>query len=162
MNFKYLLIALFYFLFNQVHADDLRSELQTSASAQDPKFPDGKNSQLTHFSVACELKNESDVIYVVDQRAVLTGMLAPRGLNQVSFFNKQHKYLGYLRYVASRPLWCEGQKLFLFGGWDGALLGDNRCATGSDCNVVEWDFQQQQFKLSHEKKYGSSGGIDDP
>lgn len=141
---------------------DIRLDLQKSAAKEDPHFPDGKTVLLTHFSIACQLETSGGPIYVVDQRAVVAGMLAPRGQNQISFFNWDLKFLASLRYVASRPLWCEGAKVFLFGGWDGAMPGDTRCASGTDCNVVGWSTETNGFKLFHEKRYGSSGGIEDP
>lgn len=141
---------------------DIKTALQQAAAASDPNFPDGKLSILTHFSIACELRSEAEVIYVVDRRAVLTDMVSPRGVNEITFFSKDREYLGSLSYISSRPLWCEGLKLYLWGSWDGSLPGDNRCPTGSDCNVVMWDPNSKAFMLSHEKKYGSSGGVIDP
>lgn len=164
MKFTMFLTVLAISMFQATHAYslDLRQRLLIVAEKEDPNFPNKIGSQLTHFSHVCELKGERQKIYVVDQRSVLTGMLAPRGNNQISFFDEKQKFIASIKYIGSRPLWCEGERLYLFGGWDGAMPGDYRCASGNDCNVILWNETTGLLKLVHEKKYGSSGGIDDP
>lgn len=139
-------------------AVDLRAELQHAAAKQDPDFPDGKSLQLVRFAHVCDLSTKDGLVHVVDERIVMTGMLAPRGQHQIAFFDQNQKFLGKLHYVASMPLWCEGAKLYLFGSWDGSLPGQDYCAA-ENCNVVE--MEGGKISLSHEKKYGSSGGVED-
>jgi hypothetical protein len=143
---------------------DLYRRLKAAAAEQDPNYPDGVDLQLTHFSLVCNLARENGAgdLYVVDQRAVLTGMQSPRGQNAISLFDSHFKFLGRISYVMSRPLWCDSAKLFLFGAWDGALPGDQLCSSDLGCNVFQWDDLNSKIKMSHEKQYGSSGGVDDP
>src|SRR5262245_1305187 len=103
---------------------DIRAALLASAEKSDPDFPDGRNSVLTHFSHVGQLVTTSgDVIYVADRSAVLAGMLAPRGQNFITFFDQQFRYLGKIRYTESRPLWCDGSRLYLFGELDSLVNG---------------------------------------
>src|SRR5204862_4038457 len=93
---------------------DVRSALLASAKRSDPDFPDSHNLVLTHFSHVGQLVSSSgEVIYVADRRAVIAGMLAPRGQNYITFFDDQFRYLGKVGYALSRPLWCEGSRLYL-------------------------------------------------
>jgi hypothetical protein len=138
-------------------AKDLRSELQTAAAKKDKDFPDGKGVKLTRFAHVCDLATKGGLMHVVDQRAVLTGMLAPRGRNKISFYDEKLRLTGQLRYIQSAPLWCEGGKLYLFGGLDGG----EACKDKLKCNVVDWGAGGTEPKLLHEKMYGSSGGVED-
>src|SRR6185503_13861634 len=62
------------------HLSDVRSSLLASARRSDPDFPDGRDVLLTHFSHVGQLvSSKGEVVYVADRRAVLAGMLAPRG-----------------------------------------------------------------------------------
>jgi hypothetical protein len=52
------------------------------------------------------------------------------------------------------PLWCEEGRLFLFGDLDG--FSDR-----GDGNVIDLTDGYEQMRIYHEKRYGSSGGIND-
>jgi hypothetical protein len=134
---------------------EVRSILVAAAKAGDPDFPDGRNVQLTYFSHIGELHtNKGALIYVVDTCAVLTGMPAPRGLNYIVFFDEHFHYLGKINYSTSRPLWCEGSKLYLYGDLDG--LGDY-----PEGNVIDLAEGYENLAVYHASVYGSSGGIYD-
>jgi len=134
---------------------DIRSSLLASASLGDADFPDGHSMVLTHFSHVGQLVSSSgQVVYVADTRAVVPGMLAPRGRNYIAFFNSQFRYLGKVGYVSSRPLWCEGSRLYLFGDLDGV-------ATGLSGNVIDIADGYEHLTAYHAQAYGSSGGVGD-
>lgn len=134
---------------------DIRALLLASAAKGDPDFPDGKGMMLTHFSHVGQLvTSNGDVIYVAERRAVLTGMIAPRGQHYITFFDARFEFLGKMRFVNSQPLWCDGSRLFLFGDLDGV-------SNGIDGNVIDVAEGFDHVKVYHEHVYGSSGGLDE-
>ena len=149
----FLIILPFFGDCSRIHTD-IRSLMLNSYRQGVADFPDGENVQLTHFSHIGELTtNSGDLIYVADSRSVLTGMPSPRGMNHILFFDQQYHFLGKIRYVDSRPLWCEGSKLHLFGDLD---YDSDR--TG---NVVDFADGFEQMRIYHRSVYGSSGGLYD-
>ncbi len=125
-----------------------------SAIKSDRKFPDAKSAKLTLFAYICKLSVSGETIHVVHQKEVLTNMPAPRGVRYISFFDHLGNYLTKYRYSGdSEPLWCEGNKLYLFGNYEGPL--SSKC--GNECNAMQVDLKGKAMLL-HEKKYGSSGG----
>lgn len=139
---------------------DIRAALLEAARDGDPRFPDGRNVILTHFSHVGELRTDRDErIFVADRRAVLAGMLAPRGQNRISFFDERLDYLGSIGYVHSRPLWCEGSKLYLFGDLDGFPQPGQEYPPGG--NVIDVSAGFDDLTSYHASVYGSSGGIED-
>lgn len=139
---------------------DVRTALLSAASDSDPRFPDGRDVILTHFSYVGELWTaRGERIFIADQRAVLAGMLAPRGQNRISFFDDRFQYLGSIAYVHSRPLWCDGSKLYLFGDLDGfPQLGQTYPPGG---NVIDVSLGFDGLTSYNARVYGSSGGIED-
>jgi len=131
-----------------------RQQLLAAARRGDPDFPDEKSVKLMHFSYVGSLKTKDGPVLVVDRRSVLTGMLAPRGLNYITFFDDQLKYLGKFRYTKSRPLYCDEGKLYLFGELDGL-------PPGGDGNVIDVSKGYDSLRIYREYAYGSSGGIAD-
>lgn len=133
---------------------NVRSALLAAAKRDNPEFPNGKGILLTHFSHVGELTTaRGELIYVADRRAVIGGMLAPRGLNYICFFDAQFRYLGKVKYVSSRPLWCEGSKVFLFGDLDNS--------SDPEGNVMDLTEGFSALRIYHASVYGSSGGIRD-
>jgi hypothetical protein len=126
---------------------DIRECLLESARRGDPKFPDGNEVILTHFSYIGKIESAKGSIYIVDERAVISGMLSPRGLNHIAFVSDDLKFLGKIRYVQSRPLWCEGSKVYLFGDLDGGQ---------GDGNVIDLKDGYSNVRFLREKAYGSS------
>jgi hypothetical protein len=142
------------------HPRDVRAVLLDSAKYSEPGFPDSRQVLLTHFSyVGHVVTSQGDVIYVVDQRGVIAGMRAPRGQNFIVFFDQHFRYLGQIGYVQSRPLWCDGSRLYLFGDLDGSPQSGQSMPVGG--NVIDLADGYQGIRLYHAHVYGSSGGIDD-
>ena len=134
---------------------DVRAALLASAQTSDPDFPDGQTTILTHFSHVGQVTSSSgQVIHIADGRAVVAGMLAPRGRNYITFFDGHFRYLGKVGYVQSRPLWCDGSRLYLFGDLDGS-------ATGLSGNVFDVADGYDQMTAHHVTAYGSSGDAED-
>jgi hypothetical protein len=137
------------------NAADVRTSLLASAQKHDPSFPDGQDIVLTHFShVGQIVSSQGQIVYVADRRAVLAGMRAPRGQNFITFFDREFQYLGKIQYAESRPLWCDGSRLYLFGELDGL-------ATGLSGNVIDVAGGYSQMQVYSAPVYGSSGSIDD-
>ena len=138
---------------------DIRAQLLASARSNDPNFPDGREVMLTHFSYLGQLvTSRGEIIHVADQRAVIAEMAAPRGHNSINFFDGKFHFLGKIGYASSRPLWCDGSKLYLFGDLDGFPEPGLNYSRG---NVIDVAAGFKNFKVYHAKVYGSSGGIDD-
>ena len=135
----------------QITSENIRQVLLASAQASDPDLsPNNRGLILTHFSHVCELStDEGKTIYVGDRRAVLAGMLSPRGLNYITFFAEDFTYLGKYQYVAARPLWCDGGKLYLFGSLDGGDVPDEN-------NVIDVSRGFHRVRFYYEETYGSS------
>ncbi|HEV2329749.1 MAG TPA: hypothetical protein VGY56_13285 [Verrucomicrobiae bacterium] len=139
---------------------DVRTALLDSAKKSEPNFPDGHELLLTHFSYLGRLvTSQGDVIYVVDQRGVVADQPAPHGQNFIAFFDRHFRYLGKISYVQSRPLWCEGSRLYLFGNLDGFPQSGQSFLPGG--NVIDVARGYQSIRSYHAKVYGSSGGTDD-
>jgi hypothetical protein len=129
-----------------------RQRLLAAAKRGAPDFPDEKQVKLMHFSYVGTLATKDGPVLVVDRRAVITGMLAPRGLNYITFFDSRLKYLGKLCYTKSRPLYCDRGKLYLFGQLDGL-------PPAGQGNVIDLSLGYTSLRIYHEYAYGSSGGI---
>jgi hypothetical protein len=139
---------------------DVREALLASATKSEPEFPDGRDLLLTHFSYVGKLAtSQGEAIYVADQRAVIAGMPAPRGQSFIVFFDRQFRYLGKIGYVRSRPLWCKGGCLYLYGDLDGFPQPGQKFPPGG--NVIDVTDGYKNLKSYHAYAYGSSGGIDD-
>ena len=135
---------------------DVRAALLASAKKGEADFPDGHKLLLTHFSHLGQLvTSHREIIYVADQRAVIAGQMSPHGLNFIAFFDSHFRFLGKINYVNSRPLWCDGSKLYLFGDLD------SRVSQYPPGNVIDIAGGYKGLKVYHAKVYSSSGGLDD-
>ena len=142
------------------YSHDIREALLNSARKSEPNFPDGHELLLTHFSYFGHLvTSRGNIIYVVDQRGVITGMKAPRGQNFIVFFDRQFHYLGKISYIQSRPLWCDGSRLYLWGNLDGFQQPGQPIPPGG--NVIDVAGGYGKITSYHAHVYGSSGGLDD-
>jgi len=125
----------------------------------------------TRFAHIGEIEVEGEVYQVAVDRRVLTGMLMPRGQGErLLVFDRELKLVHVLRlYWKGEPLWCEGSKVYLFGM--GGAYGvdiDPRLAERMSPeeemvmgNVIDFSRGVHKPVLTREKKYGSSGGIED-
>jgi hypothetical protein len=138
---------------------DVRTMLLESAKKSEPDFPDVRNSVLTYFAHVGELMtSRHEIIYVADQRAVTADALSPHGLNFIVFFDEHFQFLGRINYGSSRPLWCDGGKLYLFGDLDGFPNSGKNYSRG---NVIDVADGFENLKIYHAKVYGSSSGLED-
>lgn len=133
---------------------DTRAVLLESSERDDSDHPHPPSRHLTHFGYLGSVVTADGPVHVVDRRGVLTGMLAPRGQNAIVFFDRHLRYVGRVGYADSRPLWCEGSKVFLFGNLDGF----NRPGFG---NVIDLTAGFDSLRVYAESRYGSSGGLAD-
>jgi hypothetical protein len=99
-------------------APDARSQMLRSARQSDADFPDGESIKLTSFAYIGSGETPDGEIRVVHERAVLTGMLAPRGRARILYFDRQNRFVDADRpwwLDQHPPLWTNGPRLFLSG-----------------------------------------------
>ena len=87
---------------------------------------------LVHVSHACNLIINHEQYMVVDMRELTKGAVVPRGLNQIIVLNRALQLVQRIEYVNARPLFCEGNKLYLHG----RLIVDGQSDEG---NVLIFD-----------------------
>lgn len=98
------------------HGGDLRSQMLDACVREDPDFPDGRSMKLIEFAYTGDVRTESGILHVNFVRAVITGMLAPRGENWLSFHGPDTRFVGEQPINPSYPpLRCEGS-LIIFDG----------------------------------------------
>jgi len=86
---------------------------------------------LSHLSHVCNLDLGGEVFPVLDIRELVPGATTPRGLARIAILNKEQAVVAVFEYGSARPLFCEGNRLFLHGD----LAIDN---IGPSGNVVEF------------------------
>jgi hypothetical protein len=147
---------------------DVRARLLAAAREQDPDFPDGRDVQLTRFAYIGSVDTPDGPVFVVQRLAVLTGMLAPRGIPKLDFYDRRYDLLASCYWPGGVPLWTEGSCLYL-GGAAGEgpfpVAPETRALFAADempCgNVVDFSAGFDGAVLRLEKRYGSSGGVED-
>lgn len=149
-------------------SEDVRSRLLASAERQDPDFPDGESVQLARFAYVGSVRTPSGPVYVVDRQDMITGMLAPRGLPRLDFYDRDYNLLASHWWPQAKPLWCEGSKVYL-SGFKGEgpfpvapairpLFAKDELPYG---NVIDLSSGFAGAVLRIERRYGSSGGVED-
>jgi hypothetical protein len=116
-------------------------------------------------------------LHVATQELVITGMLAPRGQGWLHLFDESFELVhSYSLSRLGSPAWCEGTKIYLYGfGYDSSIPPDEALTelfhfpegekeigypTG---NVIDFCNGALSPVMRRERRYGSSGGIqDDP
>jgi len=97
-------------------AVSFRDKMRQEAKANYRFFPDGENVKLTHFAYLGDVQTSEGMLRIVFLRAVLTGMMSPRGQRAILVFDETGTYVRSLGCDASSyPLWCEGSKIYLAG-----------------------------------------------
>ncbi len=149
------------------------SECENVRSGMCGAAPVGAGTMQTYFAHIGDLQIDSEIYHVAVQRLVLMGMDAPRGLrHRLLLFDTVFDLVASYEfdYNSSEPLWCEGNRVYLFGTNGSfyrveastrldSLMGAE-CATG---NVLDFSGGPCSPILTREMKYGSSGGLsDDP
>lgn len=71
--------------------------------------------RLVHLSHTCNLVVEGASLPVVDLREMVKGASAPRGFSRVVVLDAGLRPLHAIEYGAARPLFCQGNRLFLHG-----------------------------------------------
>jgi hypothetical protein len=162
------LISLVFLLLGCNAANDIRSELEK-------RVVPGEGLQQTQFAYIGIVESPDGPLYVATQRLVLTGMPAPRGQAWLHVFDADRALVrSYSLANLPDPLWCEGTKIYCAGfgycaeippddkliaifGWPGSET-ERGYPTG---NVIDFANGATSPVMRREKRYGSSGGVDD-
>ena len=158
---KWIVGILSCFLAGCVSTIDVRSQLESKVRPE-------TGLQQTQFAYIGTLETPNGHVYVATQRLVTTGMLAPRGQAWLHLFDRRYNLLKSFPIFKAVPLWCEGSKIYLFGFGTfpdvtpdpelTALFEDPALSTG---NVLDLSSGVDRIILRREKRYGSSGGLND-
>jgi hypothetical protein len=142
-------------------ADNLWRTLQRAAR------PSSAELQQTQFAFIGEVVTSKGKFFVAVQRLVRIGMLAPRGQGNLLLFDSKRRLVKSFSLLTAVPLWCEGSRIYLAG--NGLVSGmpldrriaaiENEAACGG--NVIDFTGGIDHPQITREKKYGSSGGIED-
>jgi hypothetical protein len=147
---------------------DVRSQLEQQV------LPETGLQQM-QFAYIGTVKTPDGPLYVAIQRLVLTGMHSPRGQSWLHLFSQNCRLVNsYSLGELAEPMWCEGSKIYLFGfGYSRGIPPDEDLRrlfrypeaekefgypTG---NVIDFCRGSRLPVMRREKRYGSSGGIDD-
>ena len=141
--------------------DGLWRDLERAAAPSSPGL------QQTQFALIGEIAAPEGTFHVVVQRLVSTGMLAPRGQSKLLLFDAKRKLVAGYALATAEPLWCEGSRVYLWG--EGVVYNvpvDSRVRAlhpddAAGGNVIDFAAGIRQPYVTREKRYGSSGGIED-
>lgn len=130
--------------------------------------PSSVELQQTHFALIGEIVAPEGRFHVAVQRLVRTGMLAPRGQKHLLLFDAKRRLTASYELMSAEPLWCEGSRVYLWGQClaynvplDPRIYALNPEETAEGGNVIEFSRGVHQPYITREKRYGSSGGIED-
>jgi hypothetical protein len=70
---------------------------------------------LVHVSHTCTLYIDEQTYVVADMRELIKGATTARGVNQIILLNSNHQLVNRVEYGSARPLFCEDNKLYLYG-----------------------------------------------
>jgi hypothetical protein len=154
---------------------NFRSRMERTATAALPK-----GVQQTEFAYIGDVQTDQGAYHVVEQGLILTNMLAPRGLpTRLLLFSDNTRLVAVYEAdfaTAVWPLWCERSRVYL-AGFSSLHFADSvnhrippdprlaRLFSGTDQipagNVIDFSHGPLEPSLTREKRYGSSGGIED-
>ena len=107
---------------------DDSEQMLLSARRFSPDFPDEGEVKLTHFGHFGQVRCGDRDLRVAYARGVITGMLAPRGLSWLLFFDDRNRYVDQIPIRVGgggEPLWCEGSRIYFYGiQWAGETCGN--------------------------------------
>ena len=100
----------------------------SATSSQVNLFPDRDNLEkiiaengvldperaLIHFSHTCNLVIQGQQYPVIDVRELVKVAVQPRGFNQIVVLNPGYQMVQSVEYAQERPLFCLGNKLYLY------------------------------------------------
>jgi len=142
---------------------NLWSDLERAA------HPAGQGMQETRFALIGKIQTVEGTFFVVDQCLVVKGMLAPHGQEKLLLFDNRRRLVKAYSVRTAIPLWCEGPRIYLGGPGDfwniqldpriNAMFGKDEAPNGG--NVLDFSGGIEHPYITREKKYGSSGGIED-
>lgn len=121
----------------------------------------------TRLAVIGEIQTPEGRFHVAVQSLVLTGMLAPRGMSKLLLFDTRRRLVVSYDIISAVPLWCEGPRIYLWGhGLVRNVPVDPRImamypASAEGGNVMDFSRGVHEPFITREKRYGSSGGIED-
>src|SRR5471030_761408 len=140
--------------------ENLWSDLEHAAR------PSANELQETRFAIIGEITTKEGTFFVADQDLAIKGMLAPHGQEKLLLFDSQRRLVKSYLPRKAYPLRCEGSRIYLAGlgdFWDIPL--DPRISSETEQlkggNVVDFSRGIAHPYVTREKKYGSSGGIED-
>ena len=91
---------------------DSRQGLLQKAFAAHAFDPD---REITHVSHVCSLHLDGQWFPVLDVQEVVKGAVVPRGANSIVVLDPDFKLARRLAYATERPLFCEGNRLYVWG-----------------------------------------------
>jgi hypothetical protein len=115
-------------------ADDRQKLVQALLSA---KVIDAERV-LVHISHTCDLHIDGSTYPVLDVRELVKNASVPRGYNQIVILTSSFSVRQALRYTTERPLFCDGNKLYVFG----TLMVRNEAPGG---NVLVFSSNAEKF-----------------
>lgn len=127
-----------------------------------------EGQQQTQFALIGSISTPNGKYKVAVQRIVTTGMLSPRGQSKLMLFDQKGTLAASYSIINGLPLWCEGSRIYLWGS-NGLMTNvpvDARILeiypnSAEGGNVIDFSKGLRQPVITREKKYGSSGGIED-
>lgn len=141
-------------------------------------LPEG--AQQTRFAYIGDLHTAKGTYHVAVQSLILADMMAPRGepVRLLLFSDKARLVAVYQADFATgaQPLWCEASRVYLagFGSFHFDDSVDHKIPPGSRLarlfsrtdrtptgNVIDFSHGPLKPFLTREKRYGSSGGLED-
>lgn len=156
-------------------SNNLRSRMEQTAVTA---LPAGE--QQVRFAYIGEVQTKQGTFHVVEQGLILSDMMAPRGepARLLLFSDDARLVAAYEADLGTgaRPLWCEGARIYL-AGFSSLHFADsishkippdprlarlfsetNLAPTG---NVIDFANGPLNPVMTREKRYGSSGGLED-
>jgi hypothetical protein len=148
-------------MFGCVTRGDLWQDLNRAAR------PASDGVHQTRLAAIGEIQTPEGRFYVAQQSLVLTGMLAPRGMSKLLLFDMRRRLVASYDILSAVPLWCEGPRIYLGGhGLVHKVPVDPRIMalypdSAEGGNVMDFSRGIHEPFITREKRYGSSGGIED-
>jgi hypothetical protein len=92
----------------------LEDQAYLAQLVRESEIADNERS-LVHVSHTCTLTIDGQPYSAIDMRELVKGATTARGVNQVLLLNAENQLISRVEYGNARPLFCEGNKLYLHG-----------------------------------------------
>jgi hypothetical protein len=97
---------------------------------------------LVHLSHSCNLRVDGQYFPIIDMQELVKGAATPRGVNHILVLDAKLKVAQTIEYTSERPLFCQDNRLFVFGDLSiGGLLPEG--------NVLTFTNRAKTISLSH-------------